>query len=134
MNENMTAVLIPLLTDATISTTGGPTNSTVVIGPVLNFIHRAFSIQAFADIYELGGTTPTVDVEGEWSIDKVSWRPFSADIASFNAAALDSRSEYTTRGNFGPFVRFNVRYTTQSGAGNARLTVVLNIRFVPAAA
>lgn len=127
--ENQSAVLIPLLTDATIQATGG--SATRVIGPALNFIHRARSLQAFIETYEIGGATPTLDVEAEWSIDKVNWMPFTGPVSGatpVSSAGMFAAPAYTTSGDFGPFVRFIVSFASASG-DIYNGTIVLNVRF-----
>ncbi len=124
--ENQSAVLIPLLTDATINGTGG---DVLVVGPALNFMHRAISVQAFLDVYELSGTSASVVVDFDWSIDKVNWTRIGAIHTAVTAVGMVAGTPYSSNANFGPFVRFVVKFTTSSGAGLVNASIVLNVRF-----
>ncbi|MBM4345088.1 MAG: hypothetical protein FJ100_17090 [Deltaproteobacteria bacterium] len=126
MNENVSAVLIPLLTDASINNPGG---DVLVVGPALNFMHRAISVQSFSDIYEMSGGTPSLTVELEWSVDRVNWTRAGTPVASLSAVGMAASTPYTSNQNFGPFVRFVVKFNSVTVPGHVNASIVLNVRF-----
>ena len=126
------SVLIPVLTDADISTPALNTLVTIY-GQPLPFIHSAKELNLFLDIYFKStnpAATTTIAVVQQWSVDKVNWADGVVPLDwSTTATGMIRATLNNSTVSWGPFVRFNVTITDTAGAAAARLTVVVNVRF-----
>ena len=128
MDQN--AVLVPVLTDADISTPAAATLVTIY-GQPLPFVHMAKELNLFMDIYYKSSVaTTTIAVVQQWSVDKVNWADGTVPATWSTTSTGMIRTLVNTETSFwGPFVRFNVTITDSAGPAAARLTVVINARF-----
>jgi len=119
------AVLIPVLNDADMTCVANI--PTVVYGKLLPFGHQAAALAAFATIYALTGTSATIRVWAQWTVDGVNFMD-CADFYSLTTLAMSRCVPLTDRANFGPMMRINVSLTATT-AGTARLSVVGNLSY-----